>query len=111
MKHFASNLVPAVESQIQGGASNSTILQGLQPGTKYSVSITAANTQTDSEPTYILGWTLIGPPNKPIMPKVIEQTSTTITVYYQREVVNMVLLVPTKYLFVNLVQYLHQVLM
>ncbi|XP_003485255.1 ephrin type-A receptor 3-like [Bombus impatiens] len=77
---FASNLVPAVESQIQGGASNSTILQGLQPGTKYNVSITAANTQTDSEPTYILGWTLIGPPNKPIMPKVIEQTSTTITV-------------------------------
>lgn len=77
---FASNSIPAVESQIQGGASNSTILQGLQPGTQYNISITATNTQTDSESIYILGWTLIGPPNKPIIPKVIEQTRTTVTV-------------------------------
>lgn len=80
VKTFASNLLPAIESQIQGGASNSTILQGLQPGTKYNVSIIATNTHADSEPIYVSGWTLIGPPNKPIMPKVIEQTHTTVTV-------------------------------
>lgn len=51
---FASNSIPAIESQIQGGASNSTILQGLQPGTQYNISITATNTQTDSESVYIL---------------------------------------------------------
>ncbi|OAD46971.1 Putative tyrosine-protein kinase Wsck [Eufriesea mexicana] len=77
---FTLNLIPAVESQIQGGTSKNTILQGLQPGTKYNVSITATNTQADSEPIYILGWTLIGPPNKPIMPKIIEQTTDTVTV-------------------------------
>ncbi|KAF3422000.1 hypothetical protein E2986_02832 [Frieseomelitta varia] len=80
VKTFASNLLPAIESQIQGGASNNTILQGLQPGTKYNVSIIATNTHAESEPTYVSGWTLIGPPNKPIMPKVIEQTHTTVTV-------------------------------
>ncbi|CAL7948250.1 unnamed protein product [Xylocopa violacea] len=77
---FASNAIPIVESQIQGGHSNTTILQGLQPGTKYNVSITATNSQADSEPTYILGWTLIGPPNKPITPQVIEHTNSTVTV-------------------------------
>ncbi|KZC09944.1 PREDICTED: putative tyrosine-protein kinase Wsck [Dufourea novaeangliae] len=76
----ASDLLPVVESQVQGGSSNNTILQGLQPGTKYNVSIVATNTQGNSEPAYISGWTLIAPPNKPNIPKVIEQTSTTITV-------------------------------
>ncbi|KOC70294.1 Putative tyrosine-protein kinase Wsck [Habropoda laboriosa] len=80
LQTFASNSIPAIESQIQGGASNSTILQGLQPGTKYNISINATNTQASSEPAYILGWTLIGLPDKPMMPKVIEQTSTTVTV-------------------------------
>ncbi|XP_017876911.1 putative tyrosine-protein kinase Wsck [Ceratina calcarata] len=77
---FASNPIPAVESQIQGGTSNSTMLQGLQPGTKYNISIVATNVQADSEPIHILGWTLIGPPEKPMIPKVVEQTSTTVTV-------------------------------
>ena len=77
---FSSNPIPPIESQIQGGASNNTLLQNLQPGTKYNISIIATNTQADSEPVYISGWTLIGPPNQPTMPKVIERTSTTVTV-------------------------------
>ncbi|XP_076641548.1 putative inactive tyrosine-protein kinase Wsck [Halictus rubicundus] len=76
----ASDLLPTVESQVQGEASNNTILQGLQPGTKYNVSIIATNTQGNSKPAYVSGWTLIAPPNKPAIPKVIEQTSTTIIV-------------------------------
>nr|XP_012135044.1 PREDICTED: putative tyrosine-protein kinase Wsck [Megachile rotundata] len=77
---FSSNPLPPIESQIQGGASNSTILQNLQPGTKYNISIIATNTEANSEPAYISGWTLIGPPNKPKTPKIIERTSTTVTV-------------------------------
>lgn len=77
---FALDPLPAVESQIQGGASNNTVLRGLQPGTKYNVSIIVTNTQANSEPAYILGWTLIGPPDKPITPRVIEQTGTKVTV-------------------------------
>ncbi|XP_076619312.1 putative inactive tyrosine-protein kinase Wsck [Colletes latitarsis] len=76
----ASDLLPVVESQVQGGTINNITLRDLQPGTKYNISIIATNTQGNSEPAYISGWTLIAPPNKPIMPKVIEQTSTTITV-------------------------------
>ncbi|XP_078042954.1 uncharacterized protein LOC144473183 [Augochlora pura] len=76
----ASDLLPPIESQVQGEASNTTILQGLQPGTKYNISIVAKNTQGSSEPAYISGWTLIAPPNKPAIPKLIKQTSTTMTI-------------------------------
>ncbi|XP_076236881.1 putative inactive tyrosine-protein kinase Wsck [Calliopsis andreniformis] len=76
----SSNSLPFIESQVQGQDSNGTNLQGLQPGTKYNISVVVANTQADSEPAYVSGWTLIAPPDKPTMPKVIAQTSTTITV-------------------------------
>ncbi|XP_076175928.1 uncharacterized protein LOC143151059 isoform X1 [Ptiloglossa arizonensis] len=76
----ASDPLPAVESQVQGGTANNIILRGLQPGTKYNISIIATNTQGNSESAYISEWTLIAPPDKPMMPKVIKQTSTTITV-------------------------------
>ena len=76
----ASNPLPAVETEVQGQASNNTNLQGLQPGTKYNISILATNTQADSQPAYVSGWTLIAPPDKPTTPKVIRQTGTTVTV-------------------------------
>ena len=76
----ASNPLPAVETEVQGQASNNTNLQGLQPGTKYNISILARNTQADSEPAYASGWTLIAPPDKPATPKVIRQTGATVTV-------------------------------
>lgn len=76
----ASNALPPVESQIQGGASNSTILRGLQPGTKYNLSITASNAQGPSDPAYTVAWTAIGPPDKPVAPKVLERGDGTVTV-------------------------------
>ncbi|XP_053972542.1 putative inactive tyrosine-protein kinase Wsck [Hylaeus volcanicus] len=80
LETYASDSLPAVESQVQGGETNSIILRNLQPGTKYNVSVIAINTQGNSDPGYISGWTLIAPPDKPMMPKVVEQTATTITV-------------------------------
>lgn len=80
IKTHSSNSLPVVESQVQGQDSNGTNLQGLQPGTKYNISVTAANTEADSEAAYISGWTLIAPPDKPTIPRVIEQTGATVTV-------------------------------
>lgn len=76
----SSNILPPIESQIQGGASNMTTLRGLQPGTKYNISVTANNTQGLSDPAYMTEWTLIGQPDKPAMPKVLERGDSTITV-------------------------------
>lgn len=76
----ASNVLSPVESQVQGGASNSTTLRGLQPGTKYNVSITASNTQGLSDETYTVEWTAIGPPDKPAVPKIVERSDSTVTV-------------------------------
>jgi len=56
------------------------MLRGLQPGSKYNISITANNTQGSSDPAYIITWTSIGPPDKPITPKVLERSDSTITV-------------------------------
>lgn len=36
--------------------------------------------QSSSDPAYIAGWTLIGPPDKPAMPEVLERGDSTITV-------------------------------
>ncbi|XP_029165145.1 putative tyrosine-protein kinase Wsck [Nylanderia fulva] len=82
VKTHASNVLPPVESQIQGGVSNSTVLKGLQPGTKYNISIVASNTQGPSEPAYAVAWTLIGPPDKPVTPEVLEHGDSTITVLF-----------------------------
>lgn len=80
VKTHASNALSPVESQIQGGASNSTVLRGLQPGTKYNISITARNAQGLSEPAYAVAWTAIGPPDKPATPKVTARGDSTVTV-------------------------------
>lgn len=80
IKTHTSNILPPIESQIQGGASNSTILRGLQPGTKYNISIIASNTQGPSDPVYAVEWTLIGPPDKPSTPKILERGESTVTV-------------------------------
>ncbi|KAL6254582.1 hypothetical protein P5V15_014634 [Pogonomyrmex californicus] len=76
----SSNILPPVESQIQGGSSNMTTLRGLQPGSKYNISITASNMLGASDPAYVVGWTSIGPPDKPAMPEVVERDDSTITV-------------------------------
>lgn len=80
VKTHSSNLLPPIESQIQGGASNMTTLRGLQPGTKYNISVTANNMQGPSDPAYITAWTSIGPPDKPAMPEVLKRGDSTITV-------------------------------
>lgn len=77
---FATIPLSPIESQIQGGASNTTILRGLQPGTKYNISITASNTQGSSDLAYITEWTSIGPPEKPATPKILEQKDNSIIV-------------------------------
>ncbi|XP_011868592.1 PREDICTED: putative tyrosine-protein kinase Wsck [Vollenhovia emeryi] len=80
VKTHSSNILQPIEIQIQGGASNMTTLIGLHPGTKYNVSVTASNTQRLGNSTYITAWTLIGPPDKPAMPQVMERGDSTITV-------------------------------
>ncbi|XP_032671182.1 proto-oncogene tyrosine-protein kinase Src-like isoform X2 [Odontomachus brunneus] len=78
----ASNILPPVENQVQGGASNSTTLKGLQPGTKYNISVIASNMQGLSDATYVVEWTAIGPPDKPAMPKIVERDGSTVTVVF-----------------------------
>lgn len=80
VKTHSSNMLPPIESQIQGGASNMTTLRGLQPGTKYNISVTASNTQGLSDPAYTTAWTLIGPPDKPTVPEILARGDSTITV-------------------------------
>ncbi|TGZ49668.1 putative inactive tyrosine-protein kinase Wsck [Temnothorax longispinosus] len=80
VKSYSSNILPPIESQIQGGATNMTTLRGLQPGTTYNISVTASNMQGTSDPAYIVAWTLIGPPDKPAMPEILERGDSTITV-------------------------------
>ncbi|KAG7208338.1 hypothetical protein KM043_014574 [Ampulex compressa] len=77
---YATDPLPPVESQVQGGASNTTILRGLQPGTKYNITLTATNTQGTSDPIHGFEWTLIGPPNKPAVPKILDHGYNTIIV-------------------------------
>ncbi|CAD6235511.1 GSCOCG00007936001-RA-CDS [Cotesia congregata] len=69
-----------VQLQVQGESSDSTLLTNLQPGTKYNISVTAVNTNGESHPSYTIDWTLIGPPEKPDKPKIIEQSSSTVVV-------------------------------
>lgn len=76
----ASGPLPQMESQVQGGASNSTILRGLQPGTKYNISIIAVSTTGSSSEASSSDWTLIGSPNQPAIPQILEKTETTVTV-------------------------------
>ncbi|EZA47110.1 Putative tyrosine-protein kinase Wsck [Ooceraea biroi] len=76
----ARNMLSPIESQIQGGASNSTVLRGLQPGSKYNITITASNAQGPSDPAHAVAWTSIGPPDKPATPKVLERGDSTVTV-------------------------------
>ncbi|XP_066582080.1 putative inactive tyrosine-protein kinase Wsck [Prorops nasuta] len=80
LKTYAINILPPVESQIQGGTSNRTVLKGLQPGTKYNISLIASNLQGISESVSATEWTGVGPPMKPEMPKIICQTENTVTV-------------------------------
>lgn len=76
----AYNILPPIESEVQGATSNSTILKGLQPGTKYNISISASNTQGIGKPAYAIGWTSIGPPDKPATPEILSKNNTTVTV-------------------------------
>lgn len=76
----ASEVLPPVENQVQGGASNVTTLRGLQPGTKYNVSVTAGNTRGFSDATYAVEWTAIGPPDKPAVPKILKRDGSAVTV-------------------------------
>ena len=77
--HASYRLLPS-QTIVQGGASNSTILVNLHPGTKYNISVTALNADDESDPAYVLNCTLIGPPETPDAPKVIEKTDDTVTV-------------------------------
>lgn len=84
LKTFASYPLLPTLSQVQGGTSESTVLTNLHPGTKYNVSITASNTNGESDPVYIIAWTLIGPPDVPETPRVIEKSQTTMTIELRR---------------------------
>ncbi|EFN87102.1 Putative tyrosine-protein kinase Wsck [Harpegnathos saltator] len=76
----ATNVLPPVESQVQGGTSNGTTLRGLQPGTKYNISVIANNTHGLSDAAYTVVWTAIGPPDKPAVPEIVRHDDSTITV-------------------------------
>lgn len=77
---FANGPLPPLESQVQGGSANTTILRGLQPGTKYNISIVAVNTIGSGTETHVSDWTFIGPPNKPETPTIVSKTDATLTV-------------------------------
>ncbi|KAF7989711.1 hypothetical protein HCN44_008385 [Aphidius gifuensis] len=84
VKTYASYPLFPTVSQVQGGSSENTVLTNLQPGTKYNISITATNEKGESDPANITAWTLIGPPDIPQTPKIIDRTDTTITVELQK---------------------------
>ncbi|XP_015599385.1 putative tyrosine-protein kinase Wsck [Cephus cinctus] len=77
---YTFGVLPTIEYKVLGGSSNSTTLGGLQPGTKYNISIIASNTEDSGSPGFAIDWTPIGPPNKPATPKVIDKTKNTVTV-------------------------------
>ncbi|XP_011307023.1 putative tyrosine-protein kinase Wsck [Fopius arisanus] len=77
--HSLRPLLPT-QSQVQGGTSDSTILVGLHPGSRYNISMTALNLEGESDPISIQEWTSLGPPNPPETPKILERTTSTITV-------------------------------
>ncbi|XP_012252423.2 putative inactive tyrosine-protein kinase Wsck [Athalia rosae] len=72
--------LPPIESQVQGGSANWTVLRGLQPGTKYNISVSAVNSFGGGSKAYAADWTLIGAPSKPEVPVIIDKTETTVTV-------------------------------
>ncbi|XP_046745931.1 putative tyrosine-protein kinase Wsck [Diprion similis] len=80
LQTYASGPLPPLESQVEGGFANMTTMRGLQPGTKYNVSIVAVNTHGSGSAAYSTNWTLIGPPDKPGTPVIINKTNTTVTV-------------------------------
>lgn len=80
IKTYSSKVLSPSESQIQGGASNTTVLDDLEPGTKYNISVIATNTYGDSQPAYSDNWTYIGPAEEPAPPKILKVWYNTIEV-------------------------------
>lgn len=80
VKTNASSMLSLIESEIQGSTSNTTILRGLHPDTKYNITITASNEQGSSDVAYVEGWTLIGLPEKPTTPKILERRNGSVIV-------------------------------
>lgn len=72
--------LPPIEADVQGEFANATTIYGLHPGTKYNISILAANAQGTSDEAYTIDWTRIGPPNKPSPPRVLDKSDRTITI-------------------------------
>ncbi|XP_034940172.1 putative tyrosine-protein kinase Wsck [Chelonus insularis] len=77
---YASYPLQPTQVQIQGESSDNTIITNLHPGTQYNISITAMNAKEESEPTYTVDWTLIGPPNNPEVPKIISREGTKMVI-------------------------------
>ncbi|XP_043471705.1 putative tyrosine-protein kinase Wsck [Leptopilina heterotoma] len=84
IKTFASNPLPPIEIKVEGGYSNTTIFQGLQPGTEYNISVVAHNLNGFSDPVFNTDRTLIGPPNKPETPRLIEKKGKTMLIELTR---------------------------
>lgn len=80
LRTHASNSLPPIENQVRGATSNGTTVRGLQPGTKYNITVTASNTQGLSDAAYTTAWTAIGPPDKPAVPVIVERGDNTATV-------------------------------
>ncbi|XP_051174115.1 putative inactive tyrosine-protein kinase Wsck [Leptopilina boulardi] len=84
IKTYATTPLPPIEIKVEGGFSNTTVFQGLQPGTEYNISIVAHNVNGVSDPVFNTDRTLIGPPNKPETPRILEKFANTMIVEISR---------------------------
>lgn len=78
--------LPPTEVEVQGESSNTTVLYGLHPGTKYNITIFAtninsfSNVKANSDQAFTEAWTQIGPPNQPPPPKILSRDDQTMTI-------------------------------
>ena len=56
------------------------VLDGLSPGTKYNISVSAISSKGNGYYSSLESWTRVGNPDKPTPPKILTRTSSTITV-------------------------------
>lgn len=86
IKTESSYPLPPTKTEVLAESSNSTVIYGLHPGTKYNVTIFATNindfsfTEAKSDKASTEGWTRIGSPNPSQPPKILTRNDRTITI-------------------------------
>ncbi|RXG60560.1 putative tyrosine-protein kinase Wsck [Armadillidium vulgare] len=84
--YFTQKLQPSDKSYKYSRLTQSAYLDGLHPGVRYKVEVRAYSDKGEGYPAYLDAWTKVGKPDEPSVPKIVSQTSFSITVELEEAV-------------------------